>query len=164
MNFHVLGSVVLAVAVAVVVQADEPQNKIPAKASEVLTGTEVIELYSLDPEKENRTTDGFRGWKVLGKTTVRDETMRQKLVAALREGVEESDKGSAGCFNPRHGIRVTHKGATVDFVICFECHYVYVYENAKDEEKIIKTTGDPQATFDKVLADANVPLPEKPKK
>jgi hypothetical protein len=30
------------------------------------------------------------------------------------------------CFDPRHGIRVTRGGVTVDFVICFQCFQAIV--------------------------------------
>ena len=47
----------------------------------------------------------------------------------FKKGAAEQDQNvKAGCFRPRHGIRVTLDGKTSDFVICFECWQVKVYE------------------------------------
>src|SRR5262249_56401493 len=82
-----------------------------------------LELYSL-ARSERGVKDGFHGWKVLGSTTVKDAETVKKLAAAFKKGVEENNGIVAACFNPRHGIRLTHDGKTVDLVICFECFSV----------------------------------------
>jgi ketosteroid isomerase-like protein len=144
-------------------------NKIPAKAQELLDGAEELELYSLDPqesldERKRDPKSGFHGYKVLGKTTVKDATTRKKLVASLKQGVDDNYGAVAGnCFDPRHGIQVTHKDMTMDFVICFQCSWVYMYESDKDQNGSFMITPTPQADFDKVLSDAKVPLAKKPK-
>jgi hypothetical protein len=121
-----------------------------------------IELYSLDPDRgEEKPKDGFHGWKVLGQTTVKNADTLKALVAAFKKGVAENDGIVAGCFNPRHGIRVTHDGKTFDFVICFECYQVEVYIDGKKVKGFL-VTRSPQKAFDKVLKDAGVPLPQKP--
>ena len=99
---------------------------------------------------------------MLGKTAVKDkkdDVAKQKLVDAFKQGVEDSDGAVAGCFNPRHGIRVTHGGRTFDFVICFECLSVSLYAgDAKEDGFLIADS--PQDAFNKVLRDAKVPLPK----
>jgi hypothetical protein len=69
-------------------------------------------------------------------------------------------KGGAKCFLPRHGIRVTADGKTIDLVICFECSWIYIYYGDKDGPHVT-TSGGPQPAFDKVLKDNGVPLPKK---
>ena len=83
------------------------------------------------------------------------------LVAALKKGVEDNDGAAAGCFRPRHGIRVTRDGKTAEFVVCFECLYVQVYLDGKAEKQGLRTTSSPQNAFNGVLKDAKVPLPKK---
>jgi hypothetical protein len=141
----------------------EKSNKIPDKARAILEKAEQIELLSIDPErpKEN-PKDDFHGWKVLGKTVVKDAEVRKKLVAAFQKGVEENKGEAALCFNPRHGIRASHDGKTADFLICFECFHGHTYVGEKEIEGFL-TTDSPEAVFDKVLKDAMVPLAEKPK-
>lgn len=60
------------------------------------------------------------------------------------------------CFNPRHGIRVSHNTKRTDFVICFECLQVKVHGEGQGDFLV---SDFPKAIFDKVLRDAGVPLP-----
>jgi hypothetical protein len=55
-----------------------------------------------------------------------------------------------------------HEGKTVDVLICFECYWVYVYLDDKEEPADrIAITRDAQPLFDKVLRDAGIPLAKK---
>jgi hypothetical protein len=144
-------------------------NDLPKAAAEALDQAESLEVYSLDPsrvrpkpgeEKEDKR-ETFHGFRVYGKATVKDPDTRKKLVAAFKAGVEDSIGAAALCFNPRHGIRVTHNGKTFDFVICFECLQIRVYEG-ETEGKTVLTADSPQPVFDKILREAKVPLAEKP--
>jgi hypothetical protein len=55
---------------------------------------------------------------------------------------------SYGCFQPRHGIRATHNGRTVELLICFECTPIYVFIDGKEFHTY--TADSPQTTFDSV--------------
>jgi hypothetical protein len=139
-------------------------NPIPEEFRKALEKAEALDLYSLDPSATKGKEDAdFHGWKVLGKTEVKKEALA-KLVAAFEKGAAEQDQRvAAGCFHPRHGIRVTLDGKTYDFVICFECVGVMLFKDK--EEKSTKGFGvsrSPTETFNKVLKDANVKLPEQP--
>ena len=108
-------------------------DNIPDEPRAILDKAEQIELLSLDPVPSiEKLKDGFHGWKVLGKTAVKDAEVRKKLVAAFKKGVADNDGMAAFCFNPRHGIRAIHDGKTVDFVICFECFQVQSYVGDKN--------------------------------
>jgi hypothetical protein len=140
------------------------ENKLPDKVEEALDKAESFDLYSLDPMRgkgDKVPEDGFRGYKVLGKTTVKDADTRKKLVATLKKGIAENKGMVAACFNPRHGIRVTHDGNTYDLVICFECMSANVYARDKQDGSFL-LTDSPQSAFNKVLTDAKVPLPKAP--
>jgi hypothetical protein len=142
----------------------EKDNKIPDEARAILEKAEEIELLSIDPVRPvEKPKNDFHGWKVLGKTVVKDAEVRKKLVAALKKGVEENKGEVAICFNPRHGIRASHDGKTADFLVCFECFHGHTYVGEKEIEGFL-TTDSPEAAFDKVLKDAKVPLAEKPKR
>lgn len=130
-----------------------------------LEKAEQFELLSLNPslnpkDRDEKLKDDFHGFQILGKTTVKDAQTRKKLVAALKKGIADSNGDVALCFNPRHGIRFTHDGNTIDLVICYECLSVYVYVGDKKEGEI-PTTDSPQDTFNSVLKGAKVRLPEK---
>ena len=137
-------------------------NVVPAAAGEALEKADAVELLSLDPLRpKEEPKDGFHGWKVLGRTAPKDDATRRMLTADLRAAAGASEGSAAACFNPRHGLRVTRAGKTVDLVICFECLQVEVYEGEKDAGRFLITDA-PQAAFDKVLRDAGVPRPTKP--
>lgn len=138
-------------------------SKIPENARSALDKADEFELLSLDPDrKQEESEDDFHGWKVLGRTQIKDADTRAKVVAALKKGVGENDGIVARCFNPRHGIRATYEGETVEFVICFECFQVLVYAGEKGDGSFL-TTASPQPVFDDVLREAGVPLAESAK-
>jgi hypothetical protein len=107
-------------------------------------------------EKDIPAGSDFHGFRILGKTTLKDET-RKTIVAGLYKGIKDSDGSVAACFNPRHGIRATADGKTVDIVICFECHSLLTYLGEMKASALTAPT--PEATFNKVLTEAKVPLP-----
>src|SRR5262249_33843553 len=75
-------------------------NEAPPAAKEALEKAEQLELYSLSPERlEEKPKDGFQGWRVIGKTVVKEKAAREKLVAAFERGWEESEGAVAACFN-----------------------------------------------------------------
>jgi hypothetical protein len=138
--------------------AAQGENKLPAAVREALEKAEGMTLLSLDPD-EKAGVDApvqFHGWKVLGKTEVKDKAARAKLVAALVEGASKKGLEPAKCFNPRHGLHLTYKGKSVDLVICFECAQVRVHGAGADRFLIARS---PQPALDKILKDAGVPLP-----
>jgi hypothetical protein len=140
-------------------------NKLPDKARAILAKADQVELYSLDPVNPVKKGEkGFHDWKVLGKTALKRDA-RKRVLAALEKGIAESKGEAAKCFQPRHGIRATDKGKTVDLVICFECLQVYVYyDKTEKRDQIVLTTRSPEPTLDKALKDAGVRLAEKPAK
>lgn len=157
----------MSLALALLTFGCAPTPEIPPDASAVLRNGTNLELFSLDPRQEdairNRTYQGdlFAGWAVLGSTIIDDAASRTELLDALEEGVAASRPNTyAECFWPRHGIRVRHGGQQHDFLICFECIRVrWLIEG--NTQASFGVTRIPQPTFDKVLEDAGVPLPEQ---
>lgn len=138
-------------------------NDVPAGAMAALQGAEEYELLSLDPSRVRELpADHFHGWRVLGRTTVKDQATRKKLNDALRAGAKENSNMVAACFNPRHGIHVVHKGKVYDVVICFECLQAKVFEADQSGGSFL-VSSSPQAVFDGALQAAGVALPEKEK-
>src|SRR5262249_35926403 len=104
----------------------DTDNKIPDDILAVLDQAEQIELYSLKPEDFT--------WKELGKTVIKDAQLVKKVVAELKNGVEDSLGSGALCFNPRHRLKATHKGKKIDLVICFECLQVQSSIDGKESK------------------------------
>lgn len=147
------------------------RSGIPAELMTALRQGEKFELLSLDPElaaiKEARTGEEFsnkcRGWIVLGSTLIDDDSIRKRLIGTLDAGAKENRTAAAGCFNPRHAIRVVRQGKVIDFVICFECLQVLVYEGEdKDHTQYFLVSQTPQSVFDDVLKNAGIPLSARP--
>lgn len=132
---------------------------IPTDADAALESPHHFELISLQPTQDE-SENGFHGWQVLGKTIVERSETRRDLVAAFRKGVQENKGIAAGCFQPRHAIRVVRGETTIDFVICFECMNVGVFEGTKRGNGF-HTTSSPQPLFDEVLTAADVTLAPK---
>jgi hypothetical protein len=131
-------------------------------AWKILEKAEKFELYSLDPDLGDQQKDGYHGWKVLGHTTITDKELRKKLVVTLGDAIDNFvGGGKKKCFDPRHAIRVTVEKKTYDFLICFQCDYVYVYSG--DKRVAVWNTGPtPEKLFDQTLSDVKVPLPKSP--
>lgn len=146
---------------AVALPACAAEPKIPASVAKALQESKTFELYSLNPNVEDKPDDtNFQGWKILGKTSIDDAKTRASLVAALQKGVADNTDGIiAACFMPRHGIRLSHRGKTIDIVICFQCYSSKVFIDGKPTEGFIHTDS-PRDTFNKVLKDAKVELPK----
>jgi hypothetical protein len=135
-------------------------GEIPAAVKAALAKADSWDLYSLDPEqRKDPPKVAFHDWRVLGKTTVTDADTRQRLLAALEKGARENDGTVAGCFNPRHGIRVKSGDKTIDLVICFECYSAAIYAGDEKTGSFL-TTRSPQPELNKVLTAAKVPLPK----
>jgi hypothetical protein len=144
------------------------RNRIPDVVERQLDKADGFELYSLEPgqqlDKDGKVIepkDGFHGYRVLGKTEVKLDD-RKKLADALRLGVEDNSGAVAGCFIPRHGVRLTDDKKTVELVICFQCLSVQVFVDGKKSDGFL-VTHEPQAAFDAVLKAAGVKLPKPAK-
>jgi hypothetical protein len=161
---QMLLSLPVALVIGLSAQVAAQDNKIPDQAREILEKSTQFDLLSIGHgPSTKKPAEDFRGWPVIGKTTVEDPDTRNRLVAALEKAVEENKGDSMKCFNPRHGIRVTHDGMTADFVICFECFQVVVYVTGDKEQRFL-ITATPAPVFNQTLQHAKVPLAREPGK
>src|SRR5262245_32721392 len=161
---RMLFSLPVALVIGLSAQVAGQENKIPDQARTILENASQFELLSIghNPSTKNPTEE-FHKWPVIGKTTIKDPDTRKRLVAALEKGVEENKGDIMKCFNPRHGISVTHGGMTADFVICFECFQVMVYVTGDKEQRFL-ITASPAPVFNQALQHAKVPLAREPGK
>jgi hypothetical protein len=137
-------------------------SRVPEKVAAILDKTEQIELYSLEPEPDDKAAKNpkaiyFHRWLVLGKTVLKDARGRKQAIDALDESVGRGRR--AKCFDPRHGIRATHGGKTVELVICFRCGQVYVYfDGNKEKDATLSINRGTQPVLDAILTKAGIPL------
>jgi len=143
--------------------SERPPRVLPLEQAAALEHGQHFELLSLEPMERPAEGDNvFHKWKILGKSTLDDDT-RNTVAAAFKKGVAEGGP-VASCFMPRHGIHVEHEGHSYDFVICFECLWGEVYVDGVGEHGALPVSRSPQPIFDDVLRSAGVPLPMPPRK
>ncbi len=129
-------------------QPEIPANAvIPAAADQTLRGSSPITLFSLEPlpAANARTSQTLHGWNVLGS---------QQLVESFHRDVSQWDGSTGLCFSPRHALQASMNNVTYDFVICYECKKVEIYEG----DQLLATVGIGGAgdTFNKFLDAANI--------
>lgn len=134
--------------------------RMPSVASRALDSADRYELLSLDPAPvDEPSPELFRGRRILGSVVISDPAARSRLSNSLRGSVVYAWQVPR-CFSPRHAIRVTHGAKVTDFLICFECRQVEVWE---DRQKIgYWVTGNaPQYLLDEILHAAGVSVDVK---
>jgi len=140
------------------IRANRIRIAFPAAEKQFLDQSSRLVLYSLEPIPMSpipgRKT--FHGYTILGQTPVGQDN-RNNLLSELYAGVAESPGLAAACFNPRHGIRASRKGETMDLVICFQCSQIHIHTST--EQRTITTSKNAQPYFNQVLRDARVKLP-----
>ncbi len=120
-----------------------------------------LTLYSIDgrdlpPAVPRPAGETFHDYPVLGKVVVEDPGRRQALIDAFNAGIARSNGELAKCFWPRHGIRAETGGATVDYVICFECLQFVTHRGDQQVEETIDRA--PLKAFNEELKRAGIPL------
>ena len=142
-------------------QRDSLQDVLP-RGGETIVGATQLELLSLSPEpKPAPGTRLFHGWRVLGTTPIQAASTRSEILKAIAQGIREPPQEAAACFRPRHGLRATHAGETVDLLICFECFRTDVYVG-EGRENSVRTARSPQPVLDAALRAAGVELAVSP--
>lgn len=82
----------------------------------------------------NETT--FRGAGIMSRTVLKPWGVKRALALLL------DPKNYGGepmrCFMPRHGFRFTSPSTQVDVLICFECHWIYVFHDSKRQSPALR--------------------------
>jgi hypothetical protein len=109
----------------------EEKNELPTAAAQALRTAGRVTLYSLEPwESPAAGEETLHQFKVLGRTDL-DRKQSAEASAAFQSAISGWDGLIAACFDPRHAIRVRAAGHTYDFLLCYACHVLYVYEDSK---------------------------------
>ncbi len=139
------------------------ENVFSPAEQKVLNSAQQFTIFALNPG--GRPTEGeevageFHGFPILGQAEIRNPAERAALLHALYYGIDDSNGNAASCFDPRHGIRVTSNGETVDLVICFACLQVDVYFG--NQSRQLLTSRLPQPVFNQAFRNANLPVTRK---
>jgi hypothetical protein len=128
------------------------RHTIPSIAWESLIDVDAYEVWAIEPDLQS---GGLDRYPFHGKASVTDPVTRAALNEALERTATESKGWTAQCFEPHHGVRVTRAGVTTDFVICFKCLQVQVWQRGK-QIAAFPTNDSAKPMFDQVLAHAGV--------
>ncbi|MHC4955011.1 MAG: hypothetical protein ACYTGZ_14095 [Planctomycetota bacterium] len=143
---------------------------IPEDVRRALQDSDELELLSLHPMPRAYDPSYWSKHGLDTKPLIADYAIlgARKLegndrVAALNafyRGVADTDGTVAACFNPRHALRASKGGATFSAVICYECLSMTFFRDGKRIGKTL-TTESPKTTLNRLLKQANVPLPKR---
>lgn len=142
--------------------AQQMKTAFPGNSRTIFEQSDKFFLLSLDPSWDSLGKQGkniFHGFRILGKTEVKDGQVRQNLRRLYYDGIADKNF-SAACFNPAHGIRATKGRSVLDLLICFHCSQVKVVFNGKDHG-YVHWSSSHRAEFDEVLTQAKVAIQAK---
>ena len=131
-------------------------NAIPDEALKVLRSHNSATFYSLEPWERPKPEDKtLHGYKILGKTTL-DPKNEQVVEGAFEKAVSNWDGMIANCFDPRHALSLSSSGHIYDFLLCYNCHQLYIYK----DDKVIASMGAAGSPkfLNSILAAAHVPV------
>jgi hypothetical protein len=131
------------------------KNKLHPSAATALSAPTDVVLYSLEPEGGADASESLHDFTILGRTKLDRERM-PTAINAFRAAISDWDGAIYMCFNPRQAIRVTAHNHTYDFLLCYECHQLYVYEDDKLLQSL-GASGSPKVLND-LLKTAGIPL------
>ena len=136
------------------------ENKLPPEAEQALRAPGKVTLYSLEPDippvpRDKALHQVFHNAKLLGQTEL-DGKQSAMAVAEIKSAISEWKGQIFMCFSPRHALRVTAKGHTYDFLLCYACQALEIY---RDDQPLasLGAAGSPKV-LNQLLRAAKVPL------
>jgi hypothetical protein len=103
-----------------------------AELTKELAKAERMEVFRLKPRPlPEGNPDGkpsFHGYEILLAAPADTGERRKEVTSFLGKALHWDEFRKAFCFNPRHGLRIVSGKRTLDFLLCFECFQVRVYE------------------------------------
>ena len=116
-------------------------------------------VYSLDPvpiedqKKPDNTAEDFHGFAVLAKVDIAKEKDRNEILQAIENGMKGGR--SAKCFDPRHGIHFVRGDVVTDYVICFSCSNVSIYQSGQEHKGLLPIDKTPHDVLQRHLGSAS---------
>lgn len=112
-------------------------QEIPPDALQALENAVTLQTYLLDGNPETNTRGEFKhevglhAYKILSEATIEEPHEITRIATGIKEGIYSAGMPAA-CFAPRHAVNVSNDDGSFDFLICFECGWVYIYR--RDEK------------------------------
>lgn len=95
-----------------------------------------------EPKRKVSPDQEFHQYPILGQFDLQENEKLRYVIHALNTAGQNWSGAVAGCFSPRHGIRVMWKGKKHDLVICYQCSSadLYVDDASVGSIKFLTTT------------------------
>ncbi|MEO0476159.1 MAG: hypothetical protein AAF085_09360 [Planctomycetota bacterium] len=143
--------------------ASEPSDlKIILYAIDGPSAEGLFEIESFDVATADSDSDPpelFYNYPILGQVELTGTAAANELSGIVEKRVASEQGLIAGCFIPRHGLRVIRDGVTSDYVICFQCTNFEWYEGGSGKRIGQQSISSKYlAVFTKPLADAGIEL------
>lgn len=90
-------------------------STLPLKVRRILAEADTLEVFGLSSYEKAGI-----GWYPDVKVSLSLGKERTELLDSFFFDASAGPNSSA-CFNPRHGLKATHQGKTIEVVICYEC-------------------------------------------
>lgn len=145
----------LLVAPIFAVQAENSPTLPPDAANALHRATNVV-LYSLEPMELTTNRPNLYSFEILGQTKLDGRQARTAIAAFETATAQGAKYVGAHCFSPRHALRVTANGQTYDFLLCYECGWLWVVHDGKGIVEL-GAIGTPDQ-LNKLLTAAKIPL------
>jgi hypothetical protein len=135
-----------------------PVTRLAAEWENWLRTSDQVVLVSIDPRARLLPSDPKppTGYQELGRLPLRDPVVRAQVSDALVNAIAAGGQ-PAKCFVPRHLIEATKNGKAVLFVICFQCSWIQVVHEQK-EQQTLTISRDAEPLFNQLLTNAGIPL------
>jgi hypothetical protein len=130
---------------------------------EVIEQADTVTLLTVNPArivdgKLSPEAERIRGYGILGSADIPDAGERRRLIEALYEGLKGEGAGPASCFLPRHALRFQKGRRVIEALICFECTWVYLFEDGVEKEKRMLFGAGVKPVFDSVIKARDLPV------
>ncbi|XAM01067.1 hypothetical protein OT109_06695 [Phycisphaeraceae bacterium D3-23] len=117
---------------------NQPRTILPPQAPTVPNAPDSVTLYAIDgpvmegagfdlgngpydPLADYTPDELFHDYPILGHVDLTGTPEGAHLARLIEQARDRPQGLIAGCFTPRHALRVVRGGVTVDYVVCFEC-------------------------------------------
>jgi hypothetical protein len=95
-------------------------------------------LDSSQPKPENfRAENYFHDQKIVGSVAI-SKGKTEEILGEMLIGLEEESE-SFMCFYPRHGFKVVFETSTIEFLICFQCGSLWIYDDSGVDDFLTST-------------------------
>jgi hypothetical protein len=131
-------------------------SPLPSRFQRILANADSAVLFSLEPQTPpNASGARLHYFRILGQTTL-DSVETHVAASEFESATSKSSAALYSCFDPRHALRIVSDGHIYDFLLCYSCHSVEVFEN----DKIVagaNAEGSP-AVLNELLRKHQIPL------